>query len=429
MPRRRTWEGSISGTVVDLFAGCGGMALGLESAGFEPVFVSELHPDAMRSYLANRSHGHVRRAENRVADITSITRDPDILRRLGSRLRSEHGGELDLVVGGPPCQGYSGIGHRRTFTVSKEEIPSNHLYRDMAAVIQATAPRAFVFENVRGLLTGKWTADGRGGEIWEDVLTTLEGIETKVGRRTVKYRVGYKLVRSSDYGVPQNRPRVIAVGLRRDLDVELDKGLPGEGLLPAPTLAPPDLIDALGDLDYEHWSVGGTVDAYPHAAKNGFQREMRRDPNSGSIRPKGSPVTEHQFSKHHPDIVRKFQYMLDHGGEIPPEMKTKKFAQRVLPARWGPTGPQITVASLPDDYVHYRRPRVLSVREWARLQTFPDWYEFKGRRTTGGRRRAGDPSVGDWSRDVPKYTQIGNAVPVALAQAVGRHIAALLEIG
>lgn len=110
-------------------------------------------------------------------------------------------------------------------------------------------------------------------------------------------------------------------------------------------------------------------------------------------------------------------------------MKTKKFAQRVLPARWGPTGPQITLASLPDDYVHYRRPRVLSVREWARLQTFPDWYEFKGRRTTGGRRRAGDPSVGDWSRDVPKYTQIGNAVPVALAQAVGRHIAALLEIG
>ena len=85
--------------------------------------------------------------------------------------------------------------------------------------------------------------------------------------------------------------------------------------------------------------------------------------------------------------------------------------------------PNITATSLADDYVHYSQPRVLTVREWARLQMFPDWYEFRGPRTTGGRRRAGDPDAGIWDRDVPMYTQIGNAVPVRLAELVGKHLA------
>ena len=124
--------------------------------------------------------------------------------------------------------------------------------------------------------------------------------------------------------------------------------------------------------------------------------------------------------------AEKFQYMLDHHGEIRPEDQTKKFAQRVIPREWGPDGPTITATSLPDDYVHYGQPRILTVREWARLQTFPDWYQFAGKRTTGGRRRAGDPDAGDWTRELPKYTQIGNAVPVWLARAVGAHLRALV---
>jgi DNA (cytosine-5)-methyltransferase 1 len=90
-------------------------------------------------------------------------------------------------------------------------------------------------------------------------------------------------------------------------------------------------------------------------------------------------------------------------------------------------GPTITATSLADDFVHFEQPRTLSVREWARLQCFPDWYQFSGPRTTGGVRRAGNPSMGIWDREVPKYTQIGNAVPVRLARAIGEHLRDLLR--
>ena len=143
--------------------------------------------------------------------------------------------------------------------------------------------------------------------------------------------------------------------------------------------------------------------------------------------PKGAPVTEHEYSNHAPRIVDKFQAMIDSGGEVPKQYQTKKFAQRVLPLRWGEAGPTITATSLPDDYVHFSQPRILTVREWARLQMFPDWYEFAGKRSTGGVRRAGNPREGIFEREVPKYTQIGNAVPVGLAEAVGRHLASILR--
>ena len=119
--------------------------------------------------------------------------------------------------------------------------------------------------------------------------------------------------------------------------------------------------------------------------------------------------------------------MIETGGIIPDEFKTKKFAQKVLPKRWGNRGPSITATSLPDDYVHYNQPRSLTVREWARLQTFPDNYQFSGKRTTGGLRRAGNPRLGVFDREVPKYTQIGNAVPVWLAEAVGVHFDKILS--
>ena len=119
--------------------------------------------------------------------------------------------------------------------------------------------------------------------------------------------------------------------------------------------------------------------------------------------------------------------MIQNNGAIPKELKTKKFSQKVLPAKWGNKGPTITVTSLPDDYVHFSQPRSLTVREWARLQTFPDWYQFSGKRTTGGIRRAGNPLEKNYEREVPKYTQIGNAVPVKLAFEIGKHFIKILK--
>ena len=410
--------------VVDLFAGCGGFSLGLEDAGFDPVFVNELHPDAMGTYLRNRSHTGLASPRNHCFDIFDLTENPDDLDALARRATREHG-EVDLVVGGPPCQGYSGIGHRRSFDITKEEIPSNHLYREMAKVITALAPRAFVFENVRGLLTARWTPAGEKGEIWTDVQNTFKAVTVKVRGKTFQYRVDSALVLAKDYGVPQNRPRVLLVGIREDQPITLDVGGIASGLLPKPNATPPDLIDLLSDLADPAWIPGASTPLYFCDPKNVFQTDARRR-RDGTVAAKGDLLQEQEYSNHRADVIQKFRYMLDNNGEIPADMVTKKFAQRVLPAQWGPSGPSITATSLPDDYVHYALPRVPTVREWARLQTFPDWYEFSGRRTTGGRRRAGDPSTGDWSRDLPKYTQIGNAVPVALGKAVGNHLRALL---
>ena len=119
--------------------------------------------------------------------------------------------------------------------------------------------------------------------------------------------------------------------------------------------------------------------------------------------------------------------MIKNNGDIPVHLQTKKFAQRLLPKVWGNKGPTITACSLPDDFVHYEQARSLTVREWARLQTFPDWYQFSGKRTTGGLRRAGNPRESIFEREAPKYTQIGNAVPVELARRLGLNIRKLLS--
>ena len=116
---------------------------------------------------------------------------------------------VDVIAGGPPCQGFSGIGIRRSYSVDKVQLPSNHLFEDMAFFIHKIRPKLFLFENVEGLLTARWTKEGTKGEIFKDVLSTFENIPD--------YTVKHKLVYAKDYGVPQRRPRVLIVGMRSDL--------------------------------------------------------------------------------------------------------------------------------------------------------------------------------------------------------------------
>ena len=195
-----------------------------------------------------------------------------------------------------------------------------------------------------------------------------------------------------------------------------------KGFLPKPVGHPaPSLHDLLGDLTDSNFEYGSETTSYPNQISNDVQKWFRTN-NEGLVYKQGDSLTEHEYSKHSTKVIEKFEYMLSNNGSIPEHLKTKKFAQRVMPRVWGDSGPNITATSLPDDYVHFAQARVPTVREWARIQTFPDWYQFAGPRTTGGRRRAGDPNAGLWDREVPKYTQIGNAVPVLLANKVAQHL-------
>lgn len=426
---KATKMGSKKLRVMDLFAGCGGLSLGLEQAGFEPVFVNELNADARATYIQNRvdSHEHLAEPGFHSADVKGMVLDKKYLRALEKRFACDFGiahGELDLLVGGPPCQGFSGIGHRRSYSVEKEQLPSNHLFQDMAAIVHRLRPRAFLFENVRGLLHARWNSDGHKGEIWDEVLGTFQKIPG--------YSVAYSLVYAKDYGVPQNRPRVLMVGVRDDIGKGIQRegkagDAVGRGYLPKGKGDAPDLIDLLGDLVDPAYENGGATTRYPSRALTPIQRQLRTPMGGGKPFLKNARVTEHEYSKHNDHILAKFRAMHAAGdGRVPEAFRTKKFAQRVLPARWGDNGPTITATSLSDDYVHFSQPRVLTVREWARLQMFPDWYQFAGKRTTGGIRRAGNPREGIFDREVPKYTQIGNAVPVGLARAVGDHLGKLL---
>jgi DNA (cytosine-5)-methyltransferase 1 len=412
---------SRSFTAVDLFAGCGGLSLGLEESGFEPVFVSELHPDAMSTYVSNRPKSEIQKNHNRVNDIYDLTSKKSNLETLVSRLNSQYG-EIDLVAGGPPCQGFSGIGIRRTFNLSKEEIPTNHLYKEMAKVIKFLAPKVFLFENVRGLLTSRWTPQGEKGEIWKDVQETFGNILVKKNGRILQYKIGYELVYAKEFGVPQNRPRIIMIGVREDIPDNLGNDFGENNLNLKRELSYPHPKELLSDLIDGSWYPGGASKKYLRGPQNSIQKKLRTHHLTGQILPKGSALIDQEYSKHSEKVIEKFQFMIENEGRIPASLKTKKFAQRLLPELWDVTGPNITATSLPDDYVHFSQPRVLTVREWARLQTFPDSYLFIGKRTTGGRRRAGDPMSGNWSRDLPKYTQIGNAVPVELARILGNHV-------
>ncbi len=416
---------------VDLFAGCGGLSLGLEKAGFKPVMVNELNNDALNTYLLNRINEfpYLSKKPFFSNDIKDLVLNKSELKDLKDGLENFHkistdpkkGKPLDLLVGGPPCQGYSGIGHRRSYSVEKQQLVTNHLYEDMAYMINQLQPNIFIFENVRGLINSKWTSKGQKGEIWEDVKKTFRNIKG--------YSVRSKLIYSKDYGVPQNRPRVFLVGIKNSLNFNFNENNYANGLLPDPSeysIKPPNLNELLSDLIDPNYINGGKTETYPHEPLSEIQKELRTD-KEGHVFGRGEKITEHEFSNHKNHVVHKFDFMIKNNGLIPEKYKTKKFSQRLLKPEWGDSGPNITATSLTDDYVHWSQPRTLTVREWARLQTFPDWYQFKGKRTTGGIRRAGNPRESINYREVPKYTQIGNAVPVQLAYIIGLHLKKILK--
>ena len=412
-------------TFIDLFAGCGGLSLGLEDAGFIPLYVNEINKDALETYLINREDDFPHLREKFYSyDIKEIVNKKKFFDNLFKDFKKTFSRDfkknnVDLVVGGPPCQGYSGMGIRRSYSVDKIQLPSNHLYQDMAYFVHSIKPKIFMFENVRGLLNSRWTTTGEKGEIFKDVYTTFKNIPN--------YNVTFKLIHAKDYGVPQNRPRVLIIGIRKDLfNVNVEDSLEA-GLLPEPKHDYPNLVDVLSDLVDTKFKYGESTNKYPNNPKSSWQKDIRKKPTGKSYFKKDDLLTEHEYSNHSDKVVEKFTSMILNNGKIPKHLQTKKFSQRLLTKKWGPKGPMITATSLPDDYVHFSQARSPTVREWARLQTFPDWYQFAGKRTTGGIRRAGNPRESIFDREVPKYTQIGNAVPVKLAYEIGKHFKKILK--
>ena len=169
-------------TFIDLFAGCGGLSLGLEDAGFIPLYVNEINKDALETYLINREDDFPHLREKFYSyDIKEIVNKKKFFDNLFKDFKKTFSRDfkknnVDLVVGGPPCQGYSGMGIRRSYSVDKIQLPSNHLYQDMAYFVHSIKPKIFMFENVRGLLISRWTTTGEKGEIFKDVYTTFKNI-------------------------------------------------------------------------------------------------------------------------------------------------------------------------------------------------------------------------------------------------------------
>ncbi len=400
---------------VDLFAGCGGLSLGLLEAGWLGLFAVEREPRAFQTL----THNLMGRRKHRLVWPAWLPKQACSLEQLLSSRGTELArleGRIDLLSGGPPCQGFSSIGKRRL------DDPRNQLFRHYLEFVRIIQPKLVLIENVLGILhpfkTKAEDLHSLGTARTYDELIMSE-------LRSLDYEVWPQLLFAVDYGVPQIRPRFFIIAARR------------RALRPAP----PDPFDILRRLRRDFLiqkrlqpdrPVGaaqaiadlhtkGRLEPSPDnhrfsQGRYGPQRSAYQKLMHGDLN--GTLADSHRLANHRPETVRKFRWFLDHsvpGRKLQPHERgayvTKKHTINILHAG----RPAPTVTTLPDDLLHYYEPRILTVRETARLQSFPDWFEFQGKYTTGGKERV---------KQCPRYTQVGNAVPPLLAEALGR---ALLE--
>lgn len=396
-------------TFIDVFAGCGGLSLGLMQAGWTGLFAIEKDKfafETLKTNLLAREDGHCYQWP------AWLPQQPicamELLATHSAQLTSLTD-EVDLMAGGPPCQGFSSAGRRQAAD------PRNALMDSYLKLVRKVRPRAVLIENVNGItvdFVDESSDDGR-----------INYAEKLVRELSKDYRVRWKMIKVSDYGVPQARVRFFLLGLRKDLQESQDpfealassrsQFLKSKGLLTTTSASA-----AISDLELARGSVidcpdskGFSAIAYGRARTN-FQKLMRagneKFPDSSRL------------ARHRPEIVKRFEQIIDISHkdgrlnvsisrELRESFGLKKMALRVL----DPDRPSPTITSMPDDLLHYREPRTLTVRENARLQSFPDWFQFRGKYTTGGNLR---------KQEVPRFTQVANAVPPLMAEAMGKSI-------
>lgn len=413
----------------DLFAGCGGLSLGLSQAGLAGKFAIERDPMAFETFTANFIENPASKysfewpewLEKKAWDIehllTSHKRDLIELR-----------GKIDVLAGGPPCQGFSFAGRR------VEDDPRNRLFEKYVEMVDALHPQALVLENVPGMKV----AHARRNVV--NLPTSRKPVEKQKSfydklvdsLAVAGYEVEAMLVDSSRFGVPQRRSRLIAVGVRRDLCEWVDGGLARMFVLleearikQLKELGLPEAVSAahaLSDLELAGKEMVNCTD--PESSR-GFKEAKYTGPRTTYQRLMHDGHDGHMDSmrvaRHRDDVQERFGRILAEcrRGVRMDDASRKTYGlkkHRIYPMAQDVPAP--TVTTLPDDILHYSEPRILTVRECARLQSFPDWFAFKGKFTTGGERR---------TKECPRYTQVGNAVPPLLARAIGTALHSLLE--
>jgi DNA (cytosine-5)-methyltransferase 1 len=361
-------------TVIDLFCGAGGFSEGFRRAGYDIIFGFDKCPQAIETFKDNFN------TQGLSGDITQYK--PKKLLAIAGLDRDD----IDVVIGGPPCQGFSVAG------MMKINDERNYLYQEFIRFIKYVRPKLFVMENVPTITSHD------NGSIIKDIDEQFRGI---------KYKPAIKKLNAANFGVPQTRERLFIAGSSKEypgFPPQPSHNLPKKkknGTMEIDTGKFVTVEDAISDL-FLNGTLGSDEMDYQSPPKSEYQIERR----IGSLK-----LFNHQGSKHTPQVVDRFSRFKegDKISDLPKEFKTNKIVVKRLVRSL----PSPTVMTLPDDMIHYAENRILTVREMARLQSFDDKFKFIGKRTTGGKLR---------KKECPQYTLVGNAVPPLLAEAIARKL-------
>lgn len=397
-------------TVIDLFAGCGGLSLGLYQSGWNGIFAVEKNPCAFATLNYNLIE-----AKKHFDWPDWLPKTPldinEVVSNHAKELRSLRG-KVDLVAGGPPCQGFSMAGRRIESDVRNQLVFS---YIDFINLVR---PKLILFENVKGFT---YAFDKKKNP---DAIPYSEIVKEKL--HGLGYDVEGHVVDFSLYGVPQQRKRFILVGVRTKkigtakcffdfIDQNKTDFLSKYGLSVSCTVS-----DAISDLmrangEFPTPDRKGFMSGKYSAAESAYQQYLR-----DGIELDSQPQS-HSFAHHSAEKITCFENLL-----VNYPRRGKRIDGQARDA-WGirqrgitilnPSAAAPTITGMPDDYLHYSEPRIVTVRECARIQSFPDWYEFKSKYTTGGDAR---------KREVPRYSQVGNAIPPLFAQQAGEVLKGML---
>ena len=395
---------------IDLFSGCGGLSLGLVNAGWKGLFAIEIHSDAFNTFKKNLLEKDIK--FNWPSWLPKKNHDiKDFICDFNEHLKSLKG-KIDLIAGGPPCQGFSLAG-RRTHSD-----PRNSLIKDYLTVVNLIEPRFLLIENVIGF-TQPFKKNN-------EILSGPYSKKIQVRLESMGYKVFSQIINFNKFGVPQNRSRFILIGIKNN-DLVLDRlngatpfsllfnerenFLYNKGLF---SNRPITVKEAIGDLEVNNSNLIDCLDSnisgfkqidytYPTNNSSPYIKLLKSEKAPNSMR----------LANHKESTILQFEKILNTcelgkaiNNNDRERLGIKKRAITPLKA----SSPSATITTLPDDIIHYSEPRILTVRENARLQSFPDWFEFTGSYTTGGQIR---------KSDCPRYTQVGNAVPPLFAEALG----------